>query len=123
MCGLQQQHTNRQLTTTPACTMSQRSATVSECDQTGFTLRRQAVQIVWQCKTQVRSMIRVQTIFPRPQFKNFSRDTVLLTILCTRNSLNSNVRELPKYLVKMYSISSYSKILVERFMKEIIYIK
>ena len=85
MCRLQQQHTSRQLTATPACTISQRSATVSESDQTGFTSRRQTVQILWhlnswsgKCINHVQSIVRVQSISPRPPFNNFSRATVPL---------------------------------------------
>ena len=40
------QHTIRQLSATTACTISLRSATVSESHQTGFTSRRQTVKIL-----------------------------------------------------------------------------
>ncbi len=104
MCGLQQQHTSRQLTATPACTISQQSATVSESDQTGFTSRRQTVQILWQlnswsekCKTQVWSMIRVQTILPRPQFNNFSCDTVpLMTAAINQIAFVPGLTDIPE---------------------------
>ena len=39
---------NTKLTATPACTISQRSASVYGSDQTGFTSRRQTVKILWQ---------------------------------------------------------------------------
>ena len=80
MCGLQQQHTSRQLTATTACKISLRNAAVAESHQIGFTSIRSE-----KCKTQVQSMVRVQSISPRPQLTTF-----LLTL------------SLKKKILKMY---------------------